>query len=979
MATSDLESLLGSLTPSTGTSLIKAVRSESIAKGANTLQLIALLDKTFSGFETTGRRICGATRRPSPEDREMLTLYGRILAASIILLQKVNSSKELRRKTLLLLEYGSALVRTKYDFLTTALDVVTYPITGTGLDWKLIEDATSLDIISYRLIEDITFDRSKPEPLSFTGKGKALCRGGVLTVCSSDAEESGAKAFGVCGDRVEVITRNNRDEKLKASDQYDVEALGEFAETFCKSQDVYTAPRAKKRTYAEGDRVDICITGLSEDESTLLARVVDLDTDIQGEINNETLIAGVETGDLIPYLFEDDCIRGAILHRDEKGWFFSIAEAFTRFSKAAAEADYRGNVVFLAKAVAVWQEWGRITWLTPSGYFGLSRLEVSPEVKVGDTAIKQVINIQTKNKDTYINVDSPKFSYETLQRMESEESVLERFVTDTATIYREEKAAKAPKEDKTAKETIQILSSILFSTARRGSTIDAYRHLLVSLFLAKVTGDKEAFEAIRNEAFFLRGCLTFAEGGRLPGVYPDGLLPDEVAILGLLSQWDEEKGNLLEQATTFPSGSLPGEIAALLLGLRISALYQDEVKASPEAIRRRICALLGVEDSYEAGRAERRGKYGKTEGHEVEFKSSYVFRNDNSRPDIDYQGRGQVFEAVCGFLNAGGGVLYLGVNNDGDPIIYKDSGLGADMAWLTANYKTINGQRTRQLGHPVCKADNLDHYVLFLNNEKELYFKESLQGNITIEVTEDADAIMISVAPSEYEIAYLYSDRDHKDGVAYVRDGGQTVVMSRVQKERRLASLKRVTKEVGFVVTIQEAIDQRRKLIFKNYASGNSGRIKDRFVVPVNLFYNDENVYCYDLEARMYKQFRLHRIGSIETDIDNPVYTLPLEAPKKADVFRWLDEDESYHIKLRLEVGAKNYLFEEYSCAQNLPIEELYPDGDGHWILETRVNGLGGVRRFYLGLADKIEILDTEDSDILKEEIKRFVEENMML
>ena len=55
------------------------------------------------------------------------------------------------------------------------------------------------------------------------------------------------------------------------------------------------------------------------------------------------------------------------------------------------------------------------------------------------------------------------------------------------------------------------------------------------------------------------------------------------------------------------------------------------------------------------GRAEQRGKYGKTEGHEVEFKSSYVFRNENCRQDIDYQGRGQVFEAVCGFLNTGGG------------------------------------------------------------------------------------------------------------------------------------------------------------------------------------------------------------------------------------------------------------------------------------------------------------------------------------
>ena len=243
----------------------------------------------------------------------------------------------------------------------------------------------------------------------------------------------------------------------------------------------------------------------------------------------------------------------------------------------------------------------------------------------------------------------------------------------------------------------------------------------------------------------------------------------------------------------------------------------------------------------------------------------------------------------------------------------------------------------------------------------------------------DDDAIRISVRPSEYEIAYLYSNKEHLDGVAYVRDGGRTVPMTPVQKERRLMSLKKISKEMGFVVTIQEAIDQHRKLIFKGYASGNSGKVKDRFVVPVNLFYNDENVYCYDLESKSYKQFRLKRITSIETDIENPVYTLPLMAPRQADVFRWLDEGvRRYHIKLRMDIAAKNYLLEEYSCAEKLPKEELYEESRDKWILDTNLNGFGAVRRFYLGLADKIEILETEDSEALKKDISDFIAENIL-
>ena len=166
------------------------------------------------------------------------------------------------------------------------------------------------------------------------------------------------------------------------------------------------------------------------------------------------------------------------------------------------------------------------------------------------------------------------------------------------------------------------------------------------------------------------------------------------------------------------------------------------------------------------------------------------------------------------------------------------------------------------------------------------------------------------------------------------------------------------------------------KLMFKNYSSSNSAKVQDRLVVPVNLFYNDENVYCYDLGTKTYKQFRLHRIESIEKLDD--FYTLPLRPARDCDVFRWLDEGKGkFHIRLRMKVAAKNYLFEEYSCAEKLPEEQLRKDGRDHWILDTTLYGLGAVRRFYLGLADQIEILDSEDKEKLLKEISRFVASNI--
>ena len=222
----------------------------------------------------------------------------------------------------------------------------------------------------------------------------------------------------------------------------------------------------------------------------------------------------------------------------------------------------------------------------------------------------------------------------------------------------------------------------------------------------------------------------------------------------------------------------------------------------------------------------------------------------------------------------------------------------------------------------------------------------------------------------------MYPDKTRTGGKAYVRNGNRTIEMTPGQMAQRLRELKKIDKEIGFIVQIQKAIHEQGKLLFKGYSSGNSGEVQDRRVVPIFLFYNDENVYCYDLASHMNKQFRLHRISSIEP-LEGK-YPLEKISPKKPDVFRWLDEGDGkqkYHIKLRLSAAARNYLLEEYSCAERLPAEEFYPDPEKNnkWILDTHLNGLGAVRRFYLGLADKIEILETEDSEALKADVADYV------
>lgn len=958
---------------------VEALRVVKNDSSVSDLNLLSYLDRVLDNFRPEGRRICLAAPDITPSDRNALVAHGKAAAAAILVAHSIRSVSAMRRDTLLFLEYASALVSSRYDFVGNALDVICYPMTETGFDWKSVQDAPSLDLITYKLMAGIQFDRTKPDSFRYTGKGKVICSNGTLSIFSSEVGEAGSKAFDLFGGRVEAISRNSRDEKLKSSDQGNIEAIAAFADTFLRSQESFVKGKTKHRTYSDGDMVNIKLLDIEGDHVSCV--LLDHDNPLYGPLVNEELIRSTVTQDLFPYFCEDDVIAGAVLVEDENGVGFSIKDAYASYAKDAAQKSERDGSVFEAKVTKVCTDIGRICWMTPFGYGGISLPVEGKDLKEGDICVMSIHSIQVSGRSLYINLCPPKYNYDVVDVRFEEDDVLKDFVKTEDEVEMLWKTA-AEVEKAGDATIVGTLASIIANRAPAEASLNRYKSLLIAIFLRTIIGESEGTSRARAEAFYRKALISFAQGVKISPDPSPVLGEDRADLLHLLSVADSKRGTLMAKAFVSGADVLTRKVGALLLGLELSTEFPDQLKADREEIRRKICELLEVSDQYRPMSESKVGKYGRVENHDVEFKASYVFRNDEiGKADLDYQGRGQVFEAVCGFLNADGGTVYLGVNNNGDPYLSEDAGIRADMRWLCSNYQTVNAMRSRKLGHNVVKVDeeDLDHYVLFLNGEKELFFKESLQGNIIIEATEDGDAIRIRVQPSEYEIAYLYSDRERSDGVAYVRDGGRTVRMTAVQKERRLAGLKKITKEIGFVVIIQEAIDQHRKLIFKDYASGNSGKVQDRFVVPVNLFYNDENVYCYDLDDRQYKQFRLKRISSIETEVDDCCYTLPLEAPKEVDVFRWMaDGHPSFHIKLRMDIGAKNYLLEEYSCAESLPESELYEESRDKWILDTRVNGLGAVRRFYLGLADKIEILDTEDSDALRKECSQYVKDNII-
>ena len=788
--------------------------------------------------------------------------------------------------------------------------------------------------------------RNRPiSPFSYAGKGFVSCKDGIVTISTTDQTENRSTAFTVADGRVEVATRNVREERLKATDRDEADLLGDFAEEFVAAQR-RILPRRK--TLSEGDRVTV--TGIREDaDGHLWCRPVDDDAE-EMALFIDDLVYGTDVRDLLPYLYANDCIAGARVESDADGLGISIRETYLSFARERAEIARRNKHFFQGRVLYVDEQIGRIFWVTACGFFGISRIREGLEE--GSEATLYVVGTQIRQEKCYINVDVDETGGvgQFVQPLD-EDRFLEWFI-------REDAPAEAEIQPDGSERVTRLIRELEYLPTV--GALERYRTLLAIRFLAEAVQNRALADQLAQRADILQRKILYAQGKPVRAL---DNAPAEVACL--------YPGAAPEAFLGEPG--IAGRIARLLTAAKTAREEPDVVPVKPDALRKRICALLGVEDAFRASGSRITGKYGRGEGNEVEFKSSYVMRNDGRGADLEYQGRGQVFEAVCGFLNAAGGVLFLGVNDSGDPVTQTGRGLDGDMDWLVANYDKVNARGRQLLGHNVPKADTLDRFVLFLQQEKKIYFKDTLQDNITIEPTEDLDAIRITVKPAEYEIAYLYTDRSWAEGTAYVRDGNQTLPMTEDGKRRRLMSLKRMDRDIAHLVRLQEAIDKKHKVYLRRYASGNSGEVRDRLVVPINLFYDDEKVWCLDLEDRNFKQFNLSRITEVDTDVPDPEYNHDFK-PCQADVFSWVDKDHDYSVRLRLDVMAYNYLVEHFAGARHLPETELYQEDNTHWILSTTVHSLAPLRWYYIMLADKIEILDSPAAEALKEEVRKFVE-----
>jgi predicted DNA-binding transcriptional regulator YafY len=152
-----------------------------------------------------------------------------------------------------------------------------------------------------------------------------------------------------------------------------------------------------------------------------------------------------------------------------------------------------------------------------------------------------------------------------------------------------------------------------------------------------------------------------------------------------------------------------------------------------------------------------------------------------------------------------------------------------------------------------------------------------------------------------------------------------------------------------------QAIENKKRVILKNYSSAHGNDIRDREVEAYAFTTNYVQVWCYCPEENKNKLFKISRIGSVEILPEAWQY----EANHKSgyiDVFR-MNSNETKPVKLKLGLRAANLLAEEFPLASKY----LNKLSDNEWIFESEVCSYDGVGRFVMGLLDDIEIIESPE------------------
>ena len=812
-----------------------------------------------------------------------------------------------------------------------------------GFSWKDLEK-TGTELFAHNACKQALFDVPLSKPQMLTKYGTALLtKDGLMLTHDNKAESKKLLKEGVnsLDTGMGITLRTLSSQKLKQSLSDSVKDMDEFTKDFILAQArVQNKPIAPKlKSYDTGDEVIVRVTAI--DQIVHVETVDPSYNKIQGTIcYDRPSLVYYYTNDLYKYFHVGDYLTATIT--DPIRSTFSIQDQLIKFFVEYTEecVNYDGDSM---TAKLIDEKPNYTEWLTEIGV--AICVDGKCDYRRGEYATIAINEFGTGKFYGLIHGFIKKDSDETFDEKTARHDCIREFAEFTQPpIYQH------PEEDTAELSPVLLRLLLRLSFEYQKSLLkpsDRFRYLACANVMAELVGDDLAASYISFARTYLRALIQFVNGENISTIK---LEPDEeykqakstlirLSIIELLKEYGrKDNSEKLARAISDFEEDLP-QISRLARLIQTANSMQDTLSGSAlNVIRREIIHTLSIETENDADLEADKGIYLGVESGTLEFKTSIVFPPDNNMQPDDFAQSMNVMKGICAFLNSTtGGTLYLGVNDQGYVV-----GIDNDMQYL--------------------KMQTIDSYMRYIQDIAKKYFGVDTLPYLRIEALYDNTVVGIHVDPHPYRVVEL-------NGTAYLRVNAESRIMPEEMRQELIDRKVFTNKDRAAAVSrLQHACTQKRCVILHQYASNNGGTVSDRHVEAYDIKPEDGLVVCYDIDKKGVRIFSINRIGYVEILDNEPWRNIASHKAVKVDVFH-MNGDTTTRISLQLDLMAKNLLVEEYPRAKEFITG--HKGDENIWYFTTDVCRMEGIGRFYIGLANHIQILE---GDALKQYAKDYAE-----
>lgn len=308
----------------------------------------------------------------------------------------------------------------------------------------------------------------------------------------------------------------------------------------------------------------------------------------------------------------------------------------------------------------------------------------------------------------------------------------------------------------------EIVEILRFRAIADSDLIKAYDYLRLARILASIIGDTRLADRLGAHASLLTHHQYFAKNNHIDAekleelrsvASGDPMLAMIFRRLELVSWLGRAEHNAdLYTTLTNPSNELEGNIASMVLSYNLVQASDNTDGSIASNIRGKIMEKLNVNNET------KRGKYYGSESKYLEFKTSLVYLAGAPGEELRENPAEQQFHIlsrIAGMLNATGGRLYLGVNNDGYEV-----GMHDDFKYYE-RHRAVAG--TYQF-----KISNVDNLCVFIENLINETFGSTVARKITVEADNEVEKEVILISIQESLDPVFINNR------LFVRQSGQS-------------------------------------------------------------------------------------------------------------------------------------------------------------------------------------------------------------